>query len=86
MRRALGARVSSRRARDFLDRHPGSRQTGLIRLELPIVDRDIGSWLGELGLERYAPAFRDNDIDADVPPELTDADLEKLGVLLGHRR
>ncbi|MGH6913924.1 MAG: adenylate/guanylate cyclase domain-containing protein, partial [Geminicoccales bacterium] len=48
--------------------------------------RDIGSWLGELGLERYAQAFRDNDIDADVLPELTDADLGKLGVSLGHRR
>jgi predicted ATPase/class 3 adenylate cyclase len=50
------------------------------------VARDIGSWLGELGLERYAQAFRDNDIDLDVLPELTDADLEKLGVSLGHRR
>jgi predicted ATPase/class 3 adenylate cyclase len=74
------------RACDVLDRHPGSRQIGPIRLELPIVVRDIGSWLGGLGLERYAQAFRDNDIDAEVLPELTDADLEKLGVSLGHRR
>jgi hypothetical protein len=55
-------------------------------LESSIVAGDIGSWLGEMGLERYAPAFRDNDIDLDVLPELTDADLEKLGVSLGHRR
>jgi class 3 adenylate cyclase len=47
---------------------------------------DIASWLGRLGLERYEEAFRDNAIDAEVLPELTDADLEKLGVVLGHRK
>ena len=31
-------------------------------------------------------AFRDNEIDADVLADLTDADLEKLGVTLGHRK
>src|SRR5229473_1698234 len=30
--------------------------------------------------------FRDNAIDVEVLPELTEADLEKLGVLLGHRK
>jgi class 3 adenylate cyclase len=47
---------------------------------------EIGVWLSSLGLERYEPAFRDNAIDAEVLPELTEADLEKLGVLLGHRK
>ena len=47
---------------------------------------DIATWLCELGLERYEAAFRDNAIDAEVLPELTDADLEKLGVVLGHRK
>ena len=47
---------------------------------------DIAAWLRELGLERYEPAFRANDIDADVLPELSEADLEKLGVSLGHRK
>ena len=47
---------------------------------------DVATWLAELGLERYADAFRDNAIDAEVLPELTDADLEKLGVVLGHRK
>jgi class 3 adenylate cyclase/predicted ATPase len=47
---------------------------------------EIGVWLSSLGLERYEPAFRDNAIDAGVLPELTEADLEKLGVLLGHRK
>jgi hypothetical protein len=31
-------------------------------------------------------AFRENAIDFTVLPDLTDQDLEKLGVLLGHRR
>ena len=47
---------------------------------------DIGGWLRSLGLEQYEPAFRKNAIDDTVLPDLTDQDLEKLGVLLGHRR
>jgi class 3 adenylate cyclase/predicted ATPase len=47
---------------------------------------DIAAWLRGLGLERYAVAFADHAIDAEVLPELTDTDLEKLGVLLGHRK
>src|SRR6202041_2050435 len=47
---------------------------------------DVGDWLRSLGLERHEPAFRDNSIDADVLPELTDGDLEKLGVNLGDRK
>ena len=47
---------------------------------------DIGGWLRSLFLERYEAAFRENAIDADVLRDLTDQDLEKLGVLLGDRR
>src|SRR5499427_9141830 len=47
---------------------------------------DIEAWLQGLGLERYAPAFRDNEIDAEVLPELTEADLATLGLPLGPRR
>jgi len=47
---------------------------------------DIAVWLRSLSLEQYEAAFRDNAIDADVLHDLTDQDLEKLGVLLGHRR
>jgi hypothetical protein len=47
---------------------------------------DIGGWLRSLGLERHEAAFRENAIDADVLRDLTDEDLEKLGVLLGDRR
>jgi class 3 adenylate cyclase/tetratricopeptide (TPR) repeat protein len=47
---------------------------------------DVGSWLRSLGLGQYEAAFRDNAVDAEVLPELADGDLEKLGVLLGHRK
>ena len=47
---------------------------------------DLGGWLRGLGLDRYEAAFRANAIDADVLCDLTDQDLERLGVLLGHRR
>ena len=47
---------------------------------------DVAAWLRELGLERYAQAFLDNDIAPAVLPELTDQDLKDLGVSLGHRR
>ncbi len=32
---------------------------------------DIGGWLRSLGLERYEAAFRDNEVDATVLPNLT---------------
>ena len=47
---------------------------------------DLASWLRSLGLEQYEAVFRENAIDLSVLPDLTDQDLEKLGVLLGHRR
>jgi class 3 adenylate cyclase/pimeloyl-ACP methyl ester carboxylesterase len=47
---------------------------------------DIAAWLRELGLERYEPAFRENEIDWEVLPELTEGDLDKLGLPLGPRR
>ena len=47
---------------------------------------DIEAWLQGLGLERYVPAFRENEIDAEVLPELTEADMATLGLPLGPRR
>src|ERR1700745_2061929 len=47
---------------------------------------DVGGWLRSLGLGQYEALFRASEIDADILPELTDADLEKLGVPLGHRK
>jgi class 3 adenylate cyclase len=48
---------------------------------------DIGGWLRSLGLERYEAAFRENEIDDTVLPNLTAEDLKDLGVsIVGHRR
>jgi class 3 adenylate cyclase len=47
---------------------------------------DIAVWLRGLGLQRYEALFRENDIDAEVLSDLTDGDLEKIGVSLGHRK
>ena len=48
---------------------------------------DVGSWLRNLGLERYEAAFRENDVNAEVLRHLTAEDLEELGVAaIGHRR
>ena len=47
----------------------------------------VVDWLKGLGLEQYAHAFLDNDIDHDVLKELTENDLIALGIAsVGHRR
>ena len=48
--------------------------------------QQIADWLNSIGLEQYAQRFAENDIDVSVLRHLTDADLEKIGVSLGHRR
>ena len=48
---------------------------------------DLESWLRSLGLERYEGAFRENEIDERVLPNLTQEDLKEIGVgPVGHRR
>ncbi|MGA7809245.1 adenylate/guanylate cyclase domain-containing protein, partial [Bradyrhizobium sp.] len=48
---------------------------------------DVGTWLRNLGLGQYETAFRDNEIDREVLPNLTSEDLKDLGiVVIGHRR
>jgi len=48
---------------------------------------DVGGWLRNLGLERYEAAFRENEIDEAVLPNLTAEDLKDLGIsAVGHRR
>jgi class 3 adenylate cyclase len=47
---------------------------------------DIDTWLQGLGLERYAEVLASHDIDLTVAPDLTEQDLETLGLSLGHRR
>ena len=47
---------------------------------------DIVVWLRSLGLGKYEPAFRENEIDETVLPSLTEEHLKQLGVTaLGHR-
>src|SRR4051812_6741345 len=48
---------------------------------------DLAEWLGRHGLGQYAKTFAENSIDYSVLPDLTENDLEKLGVSsLGHRK
>ena len=54
---------------------------------MPIIPiMDMRDWLRRLGLEQYEAAFHANAVDADVLRDLTDKDLQKLGVLQGDRR
>ena len=46
---------------------------------------NIGDWLEELGLGKYAPVFVESEIDLDTLPYITDEALEKIGVALGAR-
>jgi class 3 adenylate cyclase/predicted ATPase len=49
--------------------------------------QQIADWLEKLGLSEHAQRFAENDIDFMILPDLTDQDLEKIGVAsLGHRR
>ena len=47
---------------------------------------ELERWLDQKGLSRYAGLLFDNAIDLDVLPELTESDLEKLGIPLGDRK
>ena len=48
---------------------------------------DVGGWLRGLGLGQYETNFRDNKINADLLPRLTNDDLKDIGVsALGDRR
>src|ERR1700731_1469603 len=49
--------------------------------------QQIAEWLERLGLSEYAQRFAENDIDFTILSDLTDQDLEKIGIAsLGHRR
>ena len=47
---------------------------------------DVAAWLRDLGLGQYEGRFRENEIEADVLSDLTETDLEKLGLPLGPRK
>src|SRR5262245_7890915 len=46
----------------------------------------IAEWLNAMGVGQYGQRFADNDIDASLLRDLTERDLEKIGVPLGHRK
>src|SRR5215471_9789867 len=48
--------------------------------------QQIADWLNTLDLGQYAQRFAENYIDASVLRDLTDQDLEKIGIPLGHRK
>ena len=47
---------------------------------------NVRVWLRSLGLGQYEVRFRENKIDFDVLANLTDGDLQELGLPLGDRR
>jgi class 3 adenylate cyclase/predicted ATPase len=49
--------------------------------------QQIADWLKQLGMQEYVQRFAENHIDFAILSDLTDQDLEKIGVTsLGHRR
>src|SRR5581483_1548368 len=84
LRRRAGRRDRVRLARPAaipVDDRPRTAPVGTL------MPADIAQWLHNLGLDQYADAFRDNDIDGDILPELTAEDLARLGVpSIGPRR
>ena len=47
---------------------------------------ELQEWLRARGLEAIGSLLADNDIALDILPDLTDQDLERLGLSLGQRR
>jgi class 3 adenylate cyclase/predicted ATPase len=47
---------------------------------------DLAEWLGRHGLGQYVQTFAKNNIEYSVLPDLTEDDLKKLGISLGHRK
>lgn len=50
------------------------------------MDRDIGDWLNDHGLGKYADLFTENEIDFDALRHLTEEDFKEIGIALGPRR
>ena len=47
---------------------------------------NVAQWLNAIDLGQYETVFREHEIDAGVLRDLVEADLEKIGVPLGHRK
>jgi class 3 adenylate cyclase/tetratricopeptide (TPR) repeat protein len=58
-------------------------------LELPLGIygmSELRDWLRRNGLEPCVEPFEANDIDLDILPDLSESDLERMGISLGNRR
>lgn len=53
---------------------------------MPESVQDLAEWLDGHGLGQYARTFADHNIDFNLLPDLVEADLERLGLSLGHRK
>jgi class 3 adenylate cyclase len=47
---------------------------------------NVAQWLNAIDLGQYEAVFREHEIDGGVLRDLVEADLEKIGVPLGHRK
>ena len=47
---------------------------------------NVAQWLNAIDLGQYEALFREHEIDVHVLPDLVEADLEKIGLPLGHRK
>ncbi len=47
---------------------------------------ELQDWLKQRGLESLAAVLVEHDVDLDILPDLTEQDLERLGLSLGQRR
>jgi SAM domain (Sterile alpha motif) len=75
-----------RNSQPFLNGHAVAATEPLSPKALWGAAMDVGVWLRSLGLGQYEATFRDSAIDVDVLADLTDGDLEKLGLPLGDRK
>jgi len=53
---------------------------------MPRPTSELAEWLAGHGLGQYTQTFIEHHIDYSVLPDLTEGDLEKLGLSLGHRK
>src|SRR6185295_9619667 len=83
-RNVPGRRTRSTSARLMLDKlcHQNDDEPGTNRG----ATMDVGDWLRNLGFGQYEPTFIEHAIGSDVLPDLTEGDLEKLGIPLGDRK
>src|SRR5258708_8117654 len=47
---------------------------------------NVAQWLNAIDIGQYEAVVREHEIDAGVLRDLVEADLEKIGVALGHRK